>query len=463
MRLNHTYKMLTVLNIIVFQVHCEEPNLVSIQAEVRAIRAAYESRIADLEGQVKDLRSGTVREMKSANQALDDVLAKRSPAERAIADAPVASARPSRVTVGGYAEFSYTERNYRVPEFNENRVVAELSANLSERLKFYSELEFENAAVQEGVPNGGEIEVEQAYLDFTLHKSLAFRAGVMLVPLGRFNLNHEGFINNHVDRPLVDRWVAPSTWYEEGVGLHGQALDTKKLGINYELDVFNPARASKVSSETGFREIRNEGRAPESRGKSGAGRIDFEPARGAKWFADNLELGLSGYISGNKRPDGPPPDGTLLKKTSGALTLAALDFTYEKKDFGLRSEAALARSSARTNLAQRAQTARGFYAETFYSFHPCWLKTGPIGKSFKDPRLVVSSRFDWIELNPGRDDSRDLRRVTFGLSYRPLRQTVFKLDYQMDFSSSGLTPDTLPDSGRGHRTNAVLFGVATGF
>src|ERR1043165_634126 len=192
-------------------------------------------------------------------------------------------------------------------------------------------------------------------------------------------------------------------------------------------------------------------------------RVAFEPARNAKWFADNLELGVSGYLSNYSSPDFVNPAGDFLPVASGAFNVAALDLTYERRNFGFRAEAATSHTGGGSNEDRRPQSARGFYTEAYYSWKPCIFECGPLAKSWKDQHLIFSTRFDWVELNPARDDSRDLKRVTVGVSYRPLHQTVVKLDYQMDFSHSGLTLDSIPDSGKGKRTDAILFGVSTGF
>lgn len=456
--------------------HAAEASLTTLQAEIRAMRAAYEGRISDLESEVKELRTGTIQQIKSTNQAIDESLGKKTPADKALAESPLPSRAPvvttgnnvmrssSRVTIGGYTEFSYTDRGDRVKEFSQDRTVLEVGATLSDRIKLYIEFEQETGATLEGGrSNGAEWEIEQGYVDFSITQAINFRAGTMLVPVGRFNLNHEGFVNNFVNRPLVNRWVIPTTWYEEGIALHGEPVDTKSLGISYELGLYNPAVASGANSETGFREIRNEGGSPAFNGKAGAMRVVFEPARSAKWFADNLEVGFSGYLSNYRSPSVTTAAGDTFPIAHGALDLAAFDLTYEKNHFGFRTELATARTSAGANPDRKAQSARGFYTEAFYAWQPCFFKEGPIAKSFKDPRLVFATRFDWIELNPGRDDARDLKRLTTGVSFRPLSKTAIKFDYQMDFSHSGLTLDTLPDSGRGKRTDAFLFGVTTGF
>ena len=440
------------------------------------MRQAYEGRIADLESEVKELRTGTVQQAKSTNQAIDETLGKKTLADKALSDTPLPAPSQSssgqsnilrtssRVVIGGYTEFSYTDRGDRVPQFSQDKTVLEVSASLSDRIRLYIEFEQETGAtLEEGNDNGGEWEVEQGYLDFSIIKQINFRAGTMLVPVGRFNLNHEGFLNNFVNRPLVDRFVVPTTFWEEGVAIHGDVVDTKSLGISYEMGLYNPAQASHADSNIGFREISNEGGPPAFRGKASAGRVTFEPARGAKWFADNLEIGVSGYLSNYHSPAVTNAAGDTFPIAHGALDMAAFDITYEKNNIGFRGEAVTAHTSAGANDERRAQSARGFYAEAYYNWKPCFFKCGEFAKCYKDPRIVFATRFDYVELNPGRDDTIDLKRLTAGISFRPLTKTVIKLDYQADFSHSGIGPDQLYDSGKGHRTDAVIFGIATGF
>jgi hypothetical protein len=52
---------------------------------------------------------------------------------------------------------------------------------------------------------GEEITLETAILDFEIHELLTLRAGVILSPLGRFNLAHDSPAND-----LVERRPSPS-------------------------------------------------------------------------------------------------------------------------------------------------------------------------------------------------------------------------------------------------------------
>ena len=445
-----------------------ESDTEALRAELRAMRQAYEGRISALEGEIKELKVvGVARKETSAK--IDDVLTKSSALEKSAGRTfNIDSGNPvrggPRLNLGGYTEFTYIDRGDTIGQFNQLKTVAELGAQINERIKLYIEVEQENGDTIEGEGGGeGEFEIEQAWLDYSINKAINFRAGSILVPVGHFNLYHEGFINNLVDRPLVDRWVIPTTWYEEGMGFHGTVLDTDSLGISYEAYVYNAANARNINSEVGFREMRNEGHPPIYDGKSGAARVAFEPARRFKQFADFLEIGVSGFVSSFKGFNGKTEDGDSINLHDGRIQVTALDATYEKWNLGVRGEVAFSHMDSGGNETQRKQDGWGYYIEGFYKFWPKFLNSSPFGKDFKDPKLVFAARYDWVDLNRDSLDQRDMGRVTVGIGYRPLPNTVFKFDYQVDHSPSHRTGTTLEDSGQGRNTDAFLFGVMTGF
>src|SRR5262249_909576 len=120
-------------------------------------------------------------------------------------------------------------------------------------LERFTELEVERRAPVEGGLQGfsqsiegsnhTEISLEQAWVEFALTNWARFRAGAVLVPVGRFNLNHD---DNRWDLPrrsLDDRGgpVLPSTaaWTEIGMGLTGD-IPTERWGtFSYQLYVMN--------------------------------------------------------------------------------------------------------------------------------------------------------------------------------------------------------------------------------
>lgn len=92
-----------------------------------------------------------------------------------------------RTSIGGYAE---ANTNYCVEggvgdgfSMELRRFNIFLFAPVGRRLRFLSELEFEHGTQ--------EIAIETAQLDFQLDPALVLRAGVLLPPIGAFNLNHD--------------------------------------------------------------------------------------------------------------------------------------------------------------------------------------------------------------------------------------------------------------------------------
>ena len=76
-----------------------------------------------------------------------------------------------------------------------------MSHGFTPRIRFVGELEVAHAIV-EGLEEKGELELEQAYLDFLLSRSFNIRAGMMLVPVGIINERHEPPVFNGDSAPI---------------------------------------------------------------------------------------------------------------------------------------------------------------------------------------------------------------------------------------------------------------------
>ncbi len=130
------------------------------------------------------------------------------------------------IRIHGYGELHYNRLEGRggaadKDELDLHRFVVGLGADLSDRVRFDSELELEHALAGEREQNRGYLQVEEARLDFDLNERHAVRAGVFLVPVGLLNTMHEptGFYG--VERNPVENRILPTTWSEGGIGLAG--------------------------------------------------------------------------------------------------------------------------------------------------------------------------------------------------------------------------------------------------
>ena len=122
------------------------------------------------------------------------------------------------VALGGYLEAnSIYNSEDGVSEglsFQARRLTMFMSASITKRIKFLSELEFEDGTK--------EIGIEFAAMDVAFHPALNFRGGIVMNPIGAFNQNHDGPKWEFVERPDVAVNMLPATWSNAGFGLYGK-------------------------------------------------------------------------------------------------------------------------------------------------------------------------------------------------------------------------------------------------
>src|SRR2546428_13473487 len=108
-----------------------------------------------------------------------------------------------------------------------------------------------------GGKGGGEVSLEQAYLDYRLADWITLRTGLVLPPVGIINETHEPPTFNGVDRPGFDHDGIPTTWREIGVGAGGTVPGGSELA--YRGYLVNGLRADGLSAAEGIREGRQRG------------------------------------------------------------------------------------------------------------------------------------------------------------------------------------------------------------
>src|SRR5437879_11334186 len=157
-----------------------------------------------------------------------------------------------RTPVGGYGEGHYTNpTGPKTPAVvNLARFVVYLAHSFDDRLAFRSELEVEDAKVEGGKP-GGEVGLEQAYLDYRLADWITLRTVLVLPPVGIINETHEPPTFNGVDRPGFDHDVIPTTWREIGLGAVGTIPG--RSGLAYRVYLVTGLRADGLSGGDGVR------------------------------------------------------------------------------------------------------------------------------------------------------------------------------------------------------------------
>src|SRR3989344_151987 len=164
--------------------------------------------------------SFTGRDAGAEERAADKRGEAAGPAGQGLFTKPVWRKMGQGTYVGGFVDFEYRSRQDAKQKFEVIRMVPFIYADIAPGIRFATEIEFEHGGATSG--GNGDAKLEFAVLDYDLwNEALGFRAGLVLIPLGKFNLIHDSPINDLNDRPNVSRLVIPSTLYEPGAGLFG--------------------------------------------------------------------------------------------------------------------------------------------------------------------------------------------------------------------------------------------------
>jgi hypothetical protein len=346
----------------------------------------------------------------------------------ALACAASPLATQESTTLGGYGEIHYTNRaGPNTPaDVNLRRFVIYLAHTFSDRLAFRSELEVEDAKV-EGGSAGGEVALEQAFLDYRLSDRLTVRTGLVLPPVGIINETHEPPTFNGVERPAFDHDVIPTTWREIGVGILGTLPVAE--GLSYRVYLVNGLRADGFSDAEGIREGRQEGREASFANPSLTGRLE--------WVRPGLRVGGSFWYGGTTAGDTLLGTGTF----DAPITLLSADGRYEVGGLSLRGVvASIGVSDADTinALYGAAVGSRitGGYVEAAYDL----LHFTNAGSSQRLNGFLRHERYDTQASVPAgttRDRGFARRITTLGLAYKPMPNAVFKGDYTVLRTAAG--------------------------
>jgi hypothetical protein len=330
-----------------------------------------------------------------------------------------------KAIVGGYIDMEYINRkNQGNSKFDQHRLVPFIYADVSDRVKIAAEIEIEH---------GEELKIEFATIDYLIQEPLNLRAGIILVPLGKFNLLHDSPLRDLTERPIVTRRIIPSTLHQPGIGSYGTFYPTALSKLDYEFYVLNgftnafggednPDNTSNINAKNGIRSARsNNTDFDNNNGKSLVGRVAFSPLLG-------VEIGGSGFY------------GNYGTRKKDKLSIVALDWTFQRGPFELIGESAWAHIKNNDENQDGTKNGnpkkmQGYYIQGNYHFLPEWLsKLAPT--FFKQEVSTFTAVVRWEDVRLGKDLSGEARKIgewqrwTFGLNFRPTEDSVFKTEFQ---------------------------------
>jgi len=334
---------------------------------------------------------------------------------------PLARSQES-TTVGGYGELHYNEPDgIARGTLDFHRFVLYVGHAFNDKLSFKSELEVEHTKLEAGEAEGGEVAVEQAYLDWHLTQEVGLRAGILIPPIGILNQFHEPPTFHGVERPMIDQVIIPTTWRESGAGLYGVLTE----GVRYQLYLLAGLKAEGFS-EAGIRGGRQEALESSPVNPSLTGRLEALPVLG-------LKCGASFFA-------GQTTEG-VDSLGGGMLTLLSADAQYGNGPLSLKAVGVLESidDAEKINAAfQRGVADRiyGLSVEGAYNILPL-LAPGEGEQSLhlfaRYERYNTQSKVTGFAANA----AFDRRDVTLGATFQPTFNTAFKLDYQFMNDGTG--------------------------
>ena len=280
--------------------------------------------------------------------------------------------KPSRLTIGGYGEAVYNYNFYsdnvfrysHADRYTENKgygrvdlphAVIMLGYDFGHGWSVGTEVEFEHGGIEAAVEKeteetgefeqeierGGEVALEQFWVQKSFSPRLNLRMGHIVVPVGMTNNNHTPDQFFTVYRPEGENTIMPCTWHETGISLWGRTANWR-----YEVQLL-PGLNSNLFNESGW--VHNGSASP----------YEFRPANSlatavrVDWTGiPNLRLSLSGY-AGNSFSNDIVTE--IYSETSryygakGTVLIGAFDFAYRNRwltvrgnmDYGYLSDAGL--------------------------------------------------------------------------------------------------------------------------
>lgn len=303
--------------------------------------------------------------------------------------------------VGAYGEMHYNNLDSK-QEVDFHRFILFVGHNFTDRIRFFSELELEHAIAGEG--KNGEIQIEQAYLEFDLTQNHYAKAGVLLVPAGIINETHEPPTFYGVERNTVETNIIPTTWREGGVGLSG------KLGPGWAYDLMLSEGLQVAASGANAFNVRS-GRqgASEANADEGAvtARLRWTGLPGIEWAA------MYYY----------QPDIAQRNSADNAGALLETHAIFNKGPFGLRA------LYARWDIDGDEPAALGRDEQYGWYLEPSFKVTRQIG---------VFARYNEWDTEAGNGTASKKKQTDVGFNYWPHENVVIKFDVQ---SQSGAVND----------------------
>jgi len=384
--------------------------------EIWALLQEMKSQMADVQQQNQQLKVENQslkikveQTEQTALEANETVEALAVATEEAV---KVASQSANNTSIGGYGELHYNnledEDGNETNKIDFHRFVLFFGYEFNDRLRFASEFELEHALVQDtaDASNDGEVELEQAYIEYDMSQQHRVKGGVFLTPVGILNETHEPNTFYGTERNSVEKNIIPSTWWAAGAMFSGEIAQ----GFSYDLAISSGLDVSKGGTKSSYK-IRD-GRQKVSNALAD----DYAYTGRLKWTGmPGVELAATVQYQ---------EDMTQSQdSTAGSATLFEAHAVIQRGDFGLRA------LYATWDLDGEGPQADGYDEQTGWYVEPSYR----INENFG-----LFARYSEWDNQAGKDSiDSEYDQIDLGVNWWPHKNVVVKLDYQNQDKPNG--------------------------
>jgi hypothetical protein len=314
-----------------------------------------------------------------------------------------------RTSLGAYGELHYN--GGEADEIDFHRFVVFLGHEFTDRIRLFSEVEIEHAYSGDDEP--GEVELEQAFVEFDLTDRTKAKGGLFLVPVGIINETHEPPTFFGVERNIVESRIIPTTWREGGVAFNAM------FGAGFSADAAvhsglnTPTIAEDADDAFLIRGGRQNTAQAEAENPAATLRLRWTGMPG-------VELAASAQYQDDITQNDLGVEAFLIETHAdirrGPWWLRAL---YARWDLNGDEPEDIGRDEQ-----------YGWYVEPAYIFD--LPRGGDLG---------VFTRYAKVDNEAGDSADSDWREIHFGVNYWPIPDVVLKADYQFQDAPSGEDDD----------------------
>ena len=322
----------------------------------------------------------------------------------------------NKTTIGGYGELHYNAHrdddnsaNHK-SQIDFHRFVLFVNHEFNDKMRFVSELELEHSLSGEGQP--GEVELEQAYIQYDLTQKTNVVGGLFLIPVGIMNETHEPPTFYGVERNDVEKNIIPTTWWEGGAMVEHEFMD----GLNAKAAITSGLKST-GSSNYAVRKGRQKVAEADASTLAYTGNLKYTAVPG---------LELAGTINYQDNFCQDEIDNC------GAATLYEGHVVYNRANFGLRALYAWWDIDGSAVKAVSADQQYGYYVEPSYRFNNALTMNQDIGIF---GRYAVWNNRD----GSGGGSEYEYSQYNAGVNWWIDKDVVVKMDYQIQDNGSSIT------------------------